>query len=530
MPINVSKSLKLQSLPFHPFLVVFFQILTIYAVNVNTANIIAVMFVLLMAVFFTALFFLLFSITTKDIKRAAIVVTFYCFLFFTYGRLCDIFLGLPITKLVMGMNRYLLPLYALFIIAGTLWIFRSQWCKKNLEGITYFFNVFGLGLVLVAVLIAITNFDWITFGSKRHQESKAYRIKKEERQVSQNRKNNIPQPNVYYIILDSYSSHSVLKKYYDWDDSGVVDALRARGFSVNKNAYSNYSFTNLSLPATLNMRYIHEDRGFIDANSKSGYLTQIMKQNEVMERFKSEGYAVVSNIGGNRLSNNKHSLSNGKKSFLSDDFVALVIHVSILRIMEDELNADALRQNILPILKDLKLFEIPNKSTFIFAYILCPHEPYVFDADGSKPKLVERLLERRDSKGYMKKYYIEQVRFIGTQIIEIVDSLRRRDPSAVIIVQADHGWGYIIGNYLSDHKNPPLEFIDAQLGILSAIYLPPGIVMPENITPINLFRYMFNTLFDANLEVLPDRAFFRTNKEPYAFYEVTNDLKHLMAE
>lgn len=100
-------------------------------------------------------------------------------------------------------------------------------------------------------------------------------------------------------------------------------------------------------------------------------------------------------------------------------------------------------------------------------------------------------------------------------------------------MQADHGHGPIIGNYLSDHKRPPLEFIDAQFGILSAIYLPPGIMnvmMPEKITPVNLFRYMFNTLFDAKLEIIPDRAFFTAIKEPYAFYEMTNDLKRLKAE
>jgi hypothetical protein len=55
-------------------------------------------------------------------------------------------------------------------------------------------------------------------------------------------------------------------------------------------------------------------------------------------------------------------------------------------------------------------------------------------------------------------------------------------------------------------------------------------MMPEKITPVNLFRYLFNALFDAKLEILPDRAFFTASKEPYEFYEVTNDLKHLKAE
>ena len=537
MSINVSKSMKFKSLPFHPFLVIFFQILTIYAINVNTANISAVMLVLLIAIIFTALFFLLLSFITKNIKRSAIVVTFYCFLFFTYGRLFDIISGLPIAELVIGRSRYLLPLYGLIVIAGTLWIFRSQWCKKYLEGITYFFNMFSFGLVLVAVLIAITNFDWNTFAGKTHRESATIGSNKEIRQVSQSRKRDILQPNVYYIILDSYASHRVLKKYYGWDDSGVVDAFRARGFFVNKNAYSNYYITYLSLGATLNMRYIHEERGFIDAIDKQGYSKHQIEQNRVMERFKSEGYDVISNkwFGDYRFPNKKHGLFGGDVSLLSDEFTALVMDISILRIIETELTLDSLRNDILTELEYLRMSNVPKKPTFMFSHILCPHLPHIFNADGSKPDFWERVLESFEGKGYIKKGYIkkgymEQVRFIGAQIIEVVDSLRSRDPSAVIIVQADHGFGHIIGEYSASRKRPPPEFIDAQFGILSAIYLPSGIMMPEKVTPVNLFRYIFNALFDAKLEVLSDRAFFRANNGPDVFYDVTNDLKHIKDE
>jgi len=202
----------------------------------------------------------------------------------------------------------------------------------------------------------------------------------------------------------------------------------------------------------------------------------------------------------------------------------------MLRVIEEQLMngllADAMRQDILSILANLKLFDIPNRPTFIFIHVLSPHRPFIFNADGSKPKIFESDWGRL---AYMKGY-IEQVRFIGTQVIEIANSLRRRDTSAVIIVQADHGLGYKLTDYLYDRGRPPLEFLDSQYGILSAIYLPHGIMIPEEITPVNLFRYLFNNLFDAKLEVLPDRAFFSSIKEPYAFYEVTNDLKRLRAE
>ena len=81
----------------------------------------------------------------------------------------------------------------------------------------------------------------------------------------------------------------------------------------------------------------------------------------------------------------------------------MVINISLLRIIKNELNVGAMRQNILFILEDLKLFEIPKKPTFMFVHILCPHPPYFFDANGCKPKLIQQILEKTDTKEYVKK-------------------------------------------------------------------------------------------------------------------------------
>lgn len=523
------KSMKLESLPLHPFTVVAFQILTVYSINVNEANFTTVMSVLLIALFFTALLFLLVSFIKRNNRQAAIIVTFYGFLFFIYGRILDILIEFPISGIQIGRNRNLLPFYGLIVIAGTLWIFRSEWCKKNLRAITYYFNMLSLGLVMIAVLTAAINFDWTILASEENAESKNYRINKEVHQISKNREN-ILNPNVYFLIFDSYLSHRVLKKYYNWDDSSLVNALLERGFSVNKNARSNYCFTGASIGSTLSMRYIHEDQGFIDAYNQDSYIGQFYKKNEVMERFKSEGYDIVSNIGDYRFTNN-----NNRKSLISDDFSQLIIHISMLRTIENELVTDQLRQGILSKLEALKLFEKPKKPTFLFLHIDAPHEPFVFNADGSRPKHFESAFGRYE---YNEKY-IEQVKFVGTQIIEIVDNLRQRDPTAVIIVQSDHGYGglrdniYLDRNSLAaksnDHKRrPPIEYLDARFGIFSAIYLPSDIMMPINITPVNIFRYLFNAFFDVNLEILPDRAFFAVIKQPYYFHDVTNDLMRFL--
>jgi hypothetical protein len=508
-------------------LVAVFQILTIYAVNVQEARVTTAAFVLLIALAATTLIFLFLSLLTSDAKRAAMVVTFCCFLFFVYGRLYETVLGFQISGFVIGRAKCFLPFYALLVVAGSTWIFCGRCCKERASGITYFLNVFSFGLVLVAFVTAVSGWERLSEGAQGPRQPVGLGSDSAGRQGPETPpKERTLQPNVYYLVFDSYASPRVLQRYYRWDDGGLVGALRSRGFSVENEAYSNYPFTCLSRCATLNMRYIHEDGGFREAKSKWGYVTQRTQENEVVDRFKSEGYDVLSNVEDYRWPDDRRRAPHGGTSLLSDEFVGVVINVSLLRVIGSELVVDARRREILSILEGLKRFDVPSRPTFVWLHILCPHYPYMFNADGSRPKLSVSVRERLSGH----RGYIEQVRFVGTQIIEIVDGLRCRDPGAIIVVQADHGNGGILGAYGLSHQKPPPAYIDAQFGILNATWSPANVAIPGGISPVNLFRCLFNALFGAGLEMLPDKAFFTGSKEPWVFYNVTEDLKKLKDE
>ena len=172
----------------------------------------------------------------------------------------------------------------------------------------------------------------------------------------------------------------------------------------------------------------------------------------------------------------------------------------------------------------MKQIEKPQKPTFAYFHILCPHSPYIFKPDGSTVTYLEHLLRLAKfsfNPRIFDSAYLDQVKFIGNQIIQIASQLRTKDPDAIIIIMADHG--------LFLHR--PIKYeksirIDSSLGILFAIYTQPGIVIPEKITPVNLFRYLFNNLFDDKLEILPDRFFvIEGRKRNYNVSEVTQDLK-----
>jgi hypothetical protein len=58
---------------------------------------------------------------------------------------------------------------------------------------------------------------------------------------------------------------------------------------------------------------------------------------------------------------------------------------------------------------------------------------------------------------------------------------------------------------------------------LNAYYLP-GVEkssVPMDISPVNSFRFIFNTYFKSNLELLPNRQYFSTSAQLFEFIEVT---------
>jgi len=497
----------LKSLPLHPFLIFSFQVLSLWAVNVNVLNIVSTLPVWTAGLIITAILFFLLS-RFKDVRIAAIAITFWYLLILNLGRVLHNLFGLEIFGILIGRRRYIMPLYGLTLLGGTLWIFHSRWCKKNAERITYILNVFGFGLILSSSIAATMNFDWSKFIGKKYSElTRAEKISNESKPVSKTN-NSKPKPNVYFIIFDSYPSNSVLKKYYGWDDSGLINALRSLGFTVNENARSNYHSTNLSVSSILNMRYIHEDKEFIKAKDRELYLDNKYKFSAVIERFKSEGYEVI---------------FNGVPDFTSTDFTNLFFTVS-LGVFYHDIFFTKYKNDTLNKINVLKQMEKPQKPTFVYFHVLCPHLPYIFKPDGSTVTYLEYLL--RLAKFYFNRSifdsaYLDQVKFIGNQIIQIASQLRTKDPDAIIIIMADHGL------FLPPSAKYEKSIkIDSSLGILFAIYTPPGIVIPEKITPVNLFRYIFNNLFDDKLEILPDRFFVKEGRERnYNVSEVTQDLK-----
>lgn len=380
------------------------------------------------------------------------------------------------------------------------------------------FNIIGTILILAAIIPILVQ-----------EISLQIRVDKREAQVENSLISVKPlqeMPDIYYIILDSYNRADALQEVFGLDITPFLNQMEEMGFYVVDCGCSNYAFTEVSMASAFNMDYLPNlDPDIQPGNTDILHATALIKNNLLQRQLKSAGYEIVAFDTGYEWNQWKEAdlfLSPSDNPFLNagiQPFERMLIDSTLLRIVTDfkpqwlEGNKAALRHSAI-IERTLftldVLDELPEqtKPRFIYAHINVPHVPFVFEADGNIHKDVNYYNGERDypsSEEYFIKGYREQIQFLNNQIPKIAaEIIRRSKVPPVIIIQGDHG--------VRD---------DINLKVLNLIYLPGGKdQLYPTMTPVNTFRIVLNTLFDAKVPILEDHSYFSSKTAPFDFVEV----------
>jgi hypothetical protein len=337
-------------------------------------------------------------------------------------------------------------------------------------------------------------------------------------------------PDIYYIVLDRYSRADVLEEVYDCDITGFLEYLTNKGFFVASNSYSNYLKTAHSLASSLNMKHILHLTSMVGEDSDNwGPLYKMVQDHEVGRFLKGRGYKFI-HLGSwwkptaqNKLADRNISLS------ALPEFSSIVYRTTMLRPVLTYLKIYDSRsiqwKRVLYKFDQLAGMPSIKGPTFVFAHMLIPHPPYVFDRDGN---FVPTAVAGKKSK---KLKYKEQLDFTNRKLTLLIDGiLSESSTPPIIILQADEGEypeRYQANIKSFDWRNATPAELRQKLGILNAFYLPgfPEEKLYPSITPVNTFRFIFNHYFDRNLEPLPDNCYaFVDENHIYKFFDVTEEL------
>jgi hypothetical protein len=383
--------------------------------------------------------------------------------------------------------------------------------KKDYSKATPFLNIFS------GILVSISIF---TIGSYYVKKSVSHASV--ENKIVVTTSPAVAGPDIYYIILDAYASSVVLKEYYYYDNSGFVDYLVKKNFYVASKSTSNYRATLLSIPSSLNMRYVN--------GLNPAAIPDIFNRNAVAQFLKSNGYKFITLNPQRVISslNDYADLNVECGSFRP--FLILLLKTTLLFDFADNLN-NIDRNKTTAFFAKLPQIALMPGPKFVYAYVMCPHAPYLFGANGESVDKVmqENILIGEKSAIANKESYLNQLRFVNKKIRNSIDEIlavSAREP--VIILQADHGPALYDTPDMAKGKIPGLDYLQARFRILNAYYLPGGgsAGLYDSITPVNSFRLVLNRYFQAGLPLLPDKNYYSPDSNLFSFTDVTGKVKY----
>ncbi len=497
------KTSKWDTIPTHVFLAAAYPALALLAFNLSEVTPRVVFRPLWVSLAMALGLLALAWIVTRDWRRAGMIATLFLVLFFSYGHLYKALNEIKLGDVFIFRHRTMLAVWAL-IGAGGGWVF---WKKSlPLAGITSTLNWVTLFLVIMPIFQVVVPTVSEALEAARTSPLETA-TPPEVRQDA---------PDVYYIILDGHGRADVLSQHAGYDSSAFLDSLREMGFYVADCSQTNYSLTLLSLASSLNYSHLEDLM-----NEGGGVDFQSAISNSAMRRFlEKRGYQTVAFASGFRMT----EITNADfyyqpASPKGSEFEAQLLDTTLWSAFVEtglapafDMSAENYRDRTLLALATLKELPALDGPQFVFAHIVSPHPPYIFDADGNFHDVAFGLHDEKNiTPEAMAPLYRGQVEFIDNQILEAVRViLAESKVPPIIIIQGDHG---------------PLvkdRFIRAP--ILNAYYLPNGSAgLYPSISPVNSFRVVLNDYFGQNLPMLEDLSRFSADyRDPFDYRVVEN--------
>jgi hypothetical protein len=346
-----------------------------------------------------------------------------------------------------------------------------------------------------------------------------------------------PLRDVYWLVYDRYGSDRAFEEGYDTANE-LTPWLRDQGFEVLADSHANYVGTALSLSTTLNMTPLDELTKAVPKTSNSYQpLYAALQGSLVTRQFQALGYRYL-HLGS--WWNPTRTDASADKNYNADgvsDFTSAVVEESVVPVLAEHFlpeelpptePAKHLKHNAWAL---DKLDALPRESgpKFVFAHVLLPHPPYVFDRNG-------RYIESPQKAGLTEvEGWHEQLEYTNSRLRSFIGQLLAKPESEqpIIILQADEGpWpeGYGADKYNFDWSKATDRDLEMKFGIINAWYVPGGTAqlgLRQDQSAINTFPTLFDRYYGLDYPMLPDRTFASSWGRPYQSIEITDRLPSL---
>jgi hypothetical protein len=413
-----------------------------------------------------------------------------------FGAAQDLIKTLPLTAF-FKKYRFLLGFVLLIVVASFIFLKKA---KKDFSSISKFIQITISILVIWELGHVVVNL----LSGKANENILFEKTQKESLSAASTSTN---PPNIYFIVFDAFTSSRCLREEFGYGSTELDSFLYNKGFYVVTNSKSNYPITPYSIASTLNFSYLADslhNQEFTAKNMLQGITS--VSQNRLIPYLEAKGYKIIN-----------HSVFNFDKypALSKTLFHDLPGNVFVQQTLPGRFNKDIMwnftysEKDHATKLKFLQAYvydklnglrsaaaEKGTAPKFVYCHLMLPHEPYLFNKDGTLK--LDSPMYRPLSR---KKDYLDQVIYTQQVVKEVIKTIFARDTlNKIVVVEGDHGFRDFGDSSKISHFFDNLNaiyFYDKNYG---ALY--------DSMTPVNTFRVILNQYFNEKLKYLPDTSIY----------------------
>jgi predicted permease len=480
-----------------PFLVGTFSAIFLAAANrgedIEALEVVSIVIAIWLA---TLAAWILLWLITRDRRSIPLIITVGEVAFFAYGYVLDAVRDL-------GLHQSQQILVALIVIPTGIYLI-AIWAKR-IHG-TEFLKLFTISLSALVVVNVILLSMGAAADSSFRQDDELIRGIISSIDTPESK------PDIYFFILDMYGSQKVLAEYDAIDNSRFISDMEAIGFQEIPDSRSNYVWTVLSIPSTLNMVLLGEDTAGNSVMTEDYREKLITRSVDVSDTnagqvFEQLGYESRTLNTSEVKDKNGFAIRDMLLSPFSDEFINTTL-LRPVRVQFDDFWKFGFGQHNFDDNFTFASIRSPLETpTFTYTYSLPPHMPFIFNPDGEIRNGRVSTNEIFSDPELYRSGYEDSISFVNLKVLDLVSQLiNNSEVPPVIVLQGDHGPAISANGDLSEVTVPTSGLIDERTGILNLMYLP-GLCSespPSDLTSVNTFRFILASCFGATVDLLPN--------------------------
>lgn len=491
-----------------PLLILFPVFFILHGYNENFGLISSGIIVKLFLKYITiTLFFLVISILfLRNITKAVLFSLFLLGIFFFFGAFYDLVKKMALPGIFTSYKLFL-PL--VFVFGGSVFLLFLK-SKRNFDMTLRYCSY----LLVIMTVLETGSFAIKYFSNKSFNDlsSEPLEIKPLADSCLATQK-----PDIFFIILDGYTSSKCLQEEFTFSNKAIDSLLRSNQFFISVDSKSNYNVTPFSLSSTLDMNYLKP--GIENGTGNENLIFQAiatLKKNKLSEFLKKEGYQ-IKNFGCFDFSDASTPTRPYFDEFYYREIDDQTLYSRVLRDIGWNITTKNLFTGSFRIPKgytrakeyhiyrnqfnwEKLMNEIKQKSDsprFVYAHIMLPHEPFYLDKDGSMVSDTAIILKDFD----FKTSYFNQLLYTNRLLADFIPLVSKKAKrERVVMIQGDHGF----------RDYGPNVSLEKEFMNLNAYYFSDHnySMLYDSISPVNSFRVILNKYFCQSFPLLKDSTIF----------------------